>query len=337
MGRNKIEFVDANIYNHSTKNLFLETLKNESSRNAFKSMLTQISKYEKEIDKNFYDMSINEAKNCIDTLTRTTLNASSTLLSKLSTYLFWTIANNFSENSVLLSWVKTLKGSDIVSKTAMENQYITKKDLYNIMSLIRNAQDKALLTLLFHGVEGTELYELRHISKSDIDFNNNLIHLKEHNKATYNRDVKLSVQEMDIVKEALEQTSYYLVDIDEKGKEAIELLSLTDSDYLFKVIEFTKKRRATASDIVTRAELSRRLRGISQEVKNPLNAGNLIASGMIYELTQLNKEFEDITDDDYIYILKKYNKKINTSSIVSLRDLYKYLLKNEIEVAIAQE
>lgn len=340
MGRKRVEF-NIDVFNYDTKILFLESIKNNSSKDAYKSMLIQISKYEKEINKNLYDMNINETKNCIDTLTRTTLNASSTLLSKLSTYFFWAIANNFTDNVETLSWIKILKGEDIVSKTAMASQYITKEDLYGIAEIIRNAQNKALIILLFHGVEGTELSELRQIKKSDIDFNNNIIYLTgytvNHNKKkTYHRNIELASYDMDILKEAMEQTSYYEINPRRiRGQEAKQLSPLIESEYLFKNIEYIKEKANNSNvDVIRRSELIKRIREISQQINKPLTPGNIIMSGQIYELTQLNKEFEDITEDDYNNILKKYNKKINKSSMITLRDLFKYLLKNEIKVAV---
>ena len=93
-------------------------------------------------------------------------------------------------------------------------------------------------------------------------------------------------------------------------------------------------RRKNAYEPVKRALLTDRIREVSEIAKKPINAGNIIMSGMLYEITQLKKEFDEITNEDYNNILKKYNKTVNDSSRISLRDLYKYLLKNNIKVAV---
>jgi integrase len=302
--------------------------------------LLQIARYEEEINKEIYNMSIPETKSCIDTLTRTTLNASSSLLSKLATYFFWASANHFAKDeqmlAMTLSWLKDQKGEDIVSKVAMSNQYLTKEKIYyQVAKFCQNKQNEALIILLFKGVEGIELCELRNIKKSDINFKTNSIHLTGYLSKTdrmnvYNRDILLTDYEMDIINDALDQHNY---NEEVNSKEVRDPIPLLETDMLFKNIQ---KNRAKPDYIVKRSELIKRIREISQEVQKPLTAGNLIMSGQIYELTQLNKEFKDITREDYITILQKYNKRINISSIINLSSLYKYLLENGIEVAVSQ-
>ncbi|WP_297419016.1 hypothetical protein [Clostridium sp.] len=344
MGKREVK-LDTNIYDYEAKLLFIDSFQNVSSQKAYKSMLVQMGKYEKEIDKEFYNMTINEMKDCIDTLSHKTINSADSLLSKLGFYLFWAISNNLADNNApeVLGWLKTLKGEDIVSKTAMGNQYLTKKELYTIGSAINNSQNEALIILLFHGVEGIEMSELRNIKKSDIDFAKNIIHLHGYSPVQYtngvheilSRDIELSIYEMGIIKSALMQLDYSETKLKEKDGQQIEKIytyNLVDTEYLFKNRESLKGKTSVGN--VSRNELNKRIREISSIVKIPLTAGNILDSGKIYELTQLNKEIQDITDEDYTNILKKYNMQINPSSIFGLRQLYEYLVKNEIGVAI---
>lgn len=332
-----------NVFDSEVKNLFLndkEFFTSYASKKAYKSMLLQISKYEEEIDTKIYDMGSIEARRCIDTLTRTTLNASASLVSKLVKYIFWANANNCTKDesraSELISWLKSLTAYDIVSKTAMESQYYTKEDLYDIGMMCKNAQDNALLLLLFNSVEGIEMSELRLLKKSDVDFENNLVHVNGYSsrntkEVLQQRDIKLEDYEMQVLKDAINQSTYYVRNVDNNKKETKDTIPLFDTEYVFR-----DTQKAKGKDIyepISRDKLNTRIREIGRMLNKPLNAKNIVVSGEIYELNKLKKEFKDITDEEYENVLRKFNKNLTLCAISGLKDLYRYLVTNNIKVA----
>ena len=168
-----------------------------------------------------YDTTIEELRGCLETLPKTTITSAASTISKLVTYWKWALnPGKFTNNVTTLSWLTSKKVEDLIPNTALENTFISEEEMYEIVEKeCRNKMDGALILLLYRGLYGNQMSELRYLEIDNIDFENNTIKIvgdiKVNKKLISNiRNITLSDRDMQIIKQASLQSSYSIKDPD---------------------------------------------------------------------------------------------------------------------------
>jgi integrase len=341
------------MYNPQVKEKFLDTqIKNKKSRDTYEITLGNISEFERSINKNLYDMNIEEVKSLFETLTTNTLISVSSIKSRLIKYISWAMlpSVNLSQNGLMLSLLMNIEDEDLVSVVAMENQYITAKEKDILVEYCKNFQDKALVMLSFRGVSGVDMSEMTNLKYSDLNFETNEIHLhglvKRRDKDTkktvlvqQERTLKLSKEEMNLLELAYKTTTYWNFKEHnrDKTKPATWVTDiLVDNKYIFR-----KTQRKTKDDTVNEPirtqvlmlRLKTLVKGEASDFvgiqKPQVVFKTLLVSGMLNELKMLGKNPNEITDEDYKAVVTKFNSE--EYNFASLKKLHKFMVKRNMK------
>lgn len=337
-------------YNPDVKEMFIEEkIKNFSSKKAYRIILGNISEQERLFDKNFYEMTIDEARETLDMLNKKTISSVASAKSKLIKYVQWALHGDFEGNKELLSWLKTVEDESLTNRTAMENQYIGIEEYWNIIHFAKNPMDASMVILGFNGAGGYNHSDFTTLTNNDLDFMDNTVHLhgkiktnnKVENLATERngRTIQLLKPEMDILYSAMGASEYWVKPINRKGnkKPEWEKRDLVINNNVFRPMDYGKKESDPEADINSQV-LMRRLRvlvGKEGYGKPQINFKTLGVSGMLYQLKLSDKSVDQITDEDYTQIVVKYN--LRELNYGSLKRLYKFMINKEMAITSSDD
>src|SRR5690606_42012578 len=91
----------------------------------------------------------------------------------ISGYLNWCVKNRIISKNVM----EDMKPADFEKFIYDDSEYLSEKSLRRIEDLCNNYQDAVILRLLFIGVGGKQLSEIRNLKVSDVDFTNKKLRL----------------------------------------------------------------------------------------------------------------------------------------------------------------
>jgi len=196
---------------------------------------------------------------------------------------------------------------------AVENQYIKDRtELYNVCEDIYNAVDRAIIVLLYEGVGGEKLTELRELKKTDVKIITKEINITngEYPRPLSNVDDRT----MDILEEAINTYEYYTNNGESVAKAPKRYM--IESDY---VIRPTKMHNMDGSPISSMGIDVKFSKIKKWTGKYYLTATNIIYSGIFEKLAKIeeNKELDTM---DYRETLIKSG--INPESYGMLKERY---------------
>ncbi|MFS0905704.1 hypothetical protein AB3N02_21910 [Priestia aryabhattai] len=134
----------------------------------------------------------------------------------ISSYLNWSVNNDFTAVNVLAG----LKPSDFEKYLVHKEEYFTEKQLTRWESRCANYQDIVINRLLYIGVGGKQMSEIRNLTIDDVDFKNRTLTLK--NTLKEDKETKLPTKyserlfridkddniTLEIIRKAFEQKKY---------------------------------------------------------------------------------------------------------------------------------
>lgn len=295
------------LYNEEVKNRYLERYDNEGTVNTIRSIFMKTANTERPLGKDLYNFSLTEEE-LIDVFKE--LNPLSTTVSAsygrhIKNYLSWAIANGYRDDNINpLSGVDNDWYDQFVDKT--RKIHWAEEELYKeLIEKLDNAQDQALLSLIFEGILGRGFSELKGILYKHINWNNNEI--------TINRDgeekaVKVSDRTMRYVENAYKQQVYRIYNEKTGDYNEKELVS---SDYLFKNV---KSPRTKEGEPLSLQVFYNRMQSIrDQHGLDLLTPNALKQSGINYNVYLLAKEKiekgeePEIGYDELAAVGEKYN------------------------------
>jgi len=198
-----------NYYNQEELKVeFLSTVEikySEAKFNLTKNVLSKIDEVETSKGKSIYLFTLDEIKEFLSGLQATSITTLNTYYSTLKKYVDF-VSIKHPEKEIDLATIKKLSSRDmeeLINQEAHEERYITREELFKLISNAVNPQDKALFLLLFEGVRGKDYNELRLLEEKNIDLEANTIQLP-------NKTIKIKDRRtMFILKSAMNQTEYY--------------------------------------------------------------------------------------------------------------------------------
>ena len=169
---------EKSLYNHDIKIKYLNEMVASrtisiETRNNYLRIFKVASKIEFELDKDLSIFSLEEIEIILNAFQAKNRNTVESYARIISSYLKWSVKNQYT----LINVLSDLRPDDFNKYLTNGEVYMTEKELWAIEGNCVNAQDAVILRLLFIGVSGKELSELKNLKRTDIDFENNRLKL----------------------------------------------------------------------------------------------------------------------------------------------------------------
>ena len=292
------------MYNEERKRAFLEEqYPSESSRDILAYLFYKSRITEEELNKDLHDFSRDELINFFHNLDPKNETSARTNGSVIYSYINWASENRYrvvTDNPLLgipSSWYDQFIGE--------RKLYISKDKLDEIVrpDCIVNAQDSAILQLLFEGVSGTRLSELLNLKQGDIDWDNNLLHLVDDKYGKREKPLKVSDKCMELLKKAIDEETYFSKNGTVEGKKSE--ISLVKNVYVLRNI----KVGGYSVDKGNPSLVYRRMDMIQEFVDTGLEnftTKTITKSGMIYEGYRLFLEDGELGSEQLSRIAEKF-------------------------------
>lgn len=286
----KTQFIDYSKYSTGTKRVVL-------------ALFRKTAVYEKALAKDLYEFSIDELAEVLRSLKAKTVRSLQNHISTIERYIAYAIklkklGHDFNYASTFDSKNKI---SDLLDEEAEENMIFEKDEIMEMALNSDNAQDGVILALLFDGVSHkNEFEELRELEKSNIDFDNQQIHLED-------RTIDISIETKMLVEDALDQDRKYISINGEKSRQ----YKIAEGDNVIRGLRGKSKVKGQI--------INQRLLRMSEIFGYPfLNATNISYSGQIHYSEELLKNGFGL-DEVVERILNRFSIPVNPSSIHYLK------------------
>lgn len=263
------------MYNEEVKLYFLESnYKSEDSRNVVKYVFEKSELSERILKKDLYMFTLDEIRLTVLDMGYSSLNTVRNTISIIKNYIDWSETSGYrhSNTNVLASvddeWLNKL--------TVKRQKTLIRIDEFEeIKSHIVNENDKLMLDLLWNGVFGKELSEIRTLQVSNIEGNT----VKLFDKDGSSREIELCE---DIIKRI-----YAVNDLKEELDLNGNVQPLNITDYVFK----HRVKKDNNHDIINYSYVLRRIKDILEPFKDyKLTAKSFYNSGMIHKYYEALKE-----------------------------------------------
>lgn len=187
------------LYNPEVKKRFLEKYPYSS----YERILQRSYVFEEALGKDLYDFNMDDIKRVLYDLNPLTLGSSRSNGRIITSYIDWAIEEGFRRNNI--NPLKTVQ-SEWFDQFVDQNKkiFITDQELEDIERNCVNAQDAVIVRALFEGLTVTELLNLK---KEDVDYENNVLKLKDDKKGE--RTLKVSDQCIKLISQAATETKHY--------------------------------------------------------------------------------------------------------------------------------
>lgn len=249
----------------------------------------------------------------------------------ISSYLNWSVQKGLVEKSVLAdfrpdSFEKYITDAEI---------YFTDKQLRRYEDQCENYQDAVIIRLLFMGVGGKQMSEIRNLKKADVDRTNKRLKLTNTLKAdkkglpikSTERWIEVDERTITLIDGAINQKEYVKKNGDLKQTEFNNVRPFTDlvsNDYVVRA-SITKTENWNVP--VDKFVIYRRIQTIAESLGiKDLTAKFIQRSGMIYHANQLIQEDELMLDDIKIvadrFNLKSYHNLKGFLTVDNIRKTY---------------
>ena len=231
----------------------------------------------------------------------------------ISSYLNWSYQHNKTQTNVLSS----LKPTDFEKYLTNEENYFTDKLLRRWEDGCANYQDAVLLRLLFNGIGGKQMSEIRNLKKTDVDFDNKRLRLVNTLKSDSNglplkfteRWIDVDDRTLDLIRGAIDKKTYLKKNGDMAETQHNNVRAFTDlvsNDY---VVRASITKTDNWNTPVDRFVIYRRIQMLSEIFGIEILTTKFIQrSGMIYYANELMKDGE-LALDDIKMVADRFNLK----------------------------
>lgn len=284
------------IYNPEVKEQFLSNYK-PSTQKTIRRIFKASYLSEKDLNKDLYAFNREELRSFFFFLRPAKFASSKQNGHFVKHYIDWAIENGYKKgvnplDGLAQDWFKQFVDEE-------SKHYFTEEELTNVVDQCQNAQDAVIVQLITEGVLGEACEELLNLKKDDIDFENNILTLRDE-KNRKERKRKVSDKCIKLCKQALAESEY----IKSNGEASPDVLSpvvkLVNNDYVIKsALTNTKNFGKAEYGLIHRRldVLSNYFKLPNFTPKNIHNSGMLIMAKNIY----LEKGSLDENDFDLIF------------------------------------
>lgn len=267
---------------------FFGNIKNKSTEKNYKRLVLNLEKYLEDADMEVGELGLDHLTDFMKHYVKPSTNVSAR-----------------SHTSMLIKFLREthnieLDNADynyIVGSSVIEQDYISKHFLDDLISVLKNFQDIIIPILIFHGVTGKEGIEMRALTNNDVL--NNGVRLRNEKGELTGEFVEIESEYIKYLKMAKNETIYYKKNGENIHDPRHESSPLCESNYLIRVVGKTdSKQDQMANKYVhqNRFEMIRNLdvvKELSEEYNlstKALTLKQIKKSGMIYEFKKLIKD-----------------------------------------------
>lgn len=291
-------------YNQHTKERFLNKFP-ENTQTTYSRVFKFSKDTEAVLGKDLYDFNLDEIESVLYDLMPRTKVSSHSNGRVVTSYITWAIEQGLRKNNI--NPLKVV-GADYFHKFVDENVnlFFTDKEIAQVEDGCTNAQDAVIFRLAFEGVGGKKHSEMRNLKRQDVDYENNVLLLKDEDESE--RSHKVSDRCIHLIEQANRQRIYYKRngEMMETANNIRNYADLVENDYVLR----TALTRSSNYDKVDISLIFRRVSAIAEIFDIPyLNVTNITKSGMLFMAKQLVERDGELTMKQYREIAARY--KIN--------------------------
>lgn len=286
------------LFNPSLKIRFLSEVR-ESTRQSYERIFRITQKFESALNKDinlFTEKQLDVVLYGFKAKNRNTIESYARIV---SSYLNWSLNMGLTP----INHLSKLRPDDFEKYIINEEEYITEQKLRRYEDLCENFQDGVILRLLFIGVGGKQLSEIRNLKKTDIDFERMEIKLTnslkedEHGRPIKSTERYLKIDERTayLLRGAIKSETYVKRNgMMEERDNVRTYTDLVNNDY---VLRPSITRTEHFDTPVDKYVIYRRINVLSETLNIDLTAKFIQRSGMIYLAKNLTKGDEVLLDD----------------------------------------
>lgn len=272
-----------------------------------------VRKLEQKYKKDLAQFDIEVLKELMGDFQAKTESSLASRLSIINKYVDYAVAKGYVEmNNTIFITGDMLK--DFLDTRAVNMRYIDINEFNAIKEVCKNYQDLIILELPWEGILGEKCIEARNLSEKDIDFDNNIIHIRDENE----RSIRVLDKTIKIIKGAIDEEEYEVY-LNENSDD----IKFKGVRYLRKTPHIIRKSTSGKNDIISYDGFVRRLKDIAKWYGNPfITPTTLWWSGMFHYLGLTEKEKGKLDKDDYWKIMERYGCPMNDSYVQKVKNMY---------------
>lgn len=331
----------SDLYNSQIKDEFLKAQYDDlDTRRSVYYEFKSIAKKERELNKDVFAFNNSELRSLVQTIDRTSVSALSKTLSILNTYVNWAILNGKRgkyENGINFVQGFTLAQKDLrkyVSNRKMYLSILDKVELENFLNLLVNPMDRALILCFYNFVGGDKMYEVRSLTASAINVENNTLILQtDEDDPSKTRVQPVSQRLINELIMASKVDKYYRDDGEdwEIGKSSVPYLELIDNDYIFRPI---KRREDYSEGMFSLSGFTNKIKNIKEEADlEYVTPTSLRDTRIIHEISDETKSRGLSYPDRDVYntvrnrLKEKHNHNLSPMQFYSIRQKAQQILE----------
>jgi integrase len=299
------------LYEEDIKEEYLETLPKETA-DVYRFGLYRSSDTEDVIGKNLYNFSTDEIKSVLIDANHSTFNSIRLTLNVIESYIKWAIETGKVNSNI--NPAKTIKNDELNTYLTNKKILFSEEEIKSLMSEMVNAQDRIIFQLIFfEGINGYEHSEILNLTKSDINWTNRTLHLKDDKHGE--RDVRVSEETLNLIEKAIEQTHYQNKNGEATGK--TPELPLMENDYVLRTSATRDENLGKADKHLIYRRISAMKDNLASTNHNLkyLTAKSIEKSGMISYAVKLYMENSKLENEELKAVAKKFGvRKVTMNS-----------------------
>jgi integrase len=300
------------LFNEEVKTNFLNTIK-EGTKQSYDRILKIAQKTESILGKDLNQFSKNELEAVLYDFEANNRNTIESYARIISSYLHWSVKNGLSAKNILEDY----KPDDFHKFLTNEEAYFTEKQLRRYEDGCANYQDAVIIRLLFNGVGGKQLSEIRNLTKDDVNWSKKQLRLVNTLKADDNgmpvkfteRFLTVDDRTLEIIQGAIDQKTYYKRNGQIKQTPTNNIKAETDLAVSNYVVRPSITRTDEGNKPTDKFVAYRRLQVLSETLGvDDLTAKFIQRSGMVYYANQLIQG-DVLSLDDLKMVADRFNMK----------------------------
>lgn len=305
------------IFNAKAKNDFLENMMekeriSEETAGNYLRIFNITYGHELMLEKDVSEFTLEEMEKVLYGFKANNRNTIETYGRIISSYLNWAVQNKIINKNVL----EDFRPETFEKYLTNEEIYFTDKQLRRWEDQCENYQDSVILRLLFMGVGGKQMSEIRNIKKSDVDMKNKRLRLvntlKADNQGTpikfTERWIDVDERTIDLIRGAIRQKTYAKGNGIIKQTEHNNIRPYTDLVNNEYVIRASITKTDYLAVPVDKFVIYRRIATIEESLGVSLTAKFIQRSGMIYHANELIQDGV-LSLDDMKIVADRFNMK----------------------------
>jgi integrase len=297
------------LFKASTKEQYLNEIK-ETTRQSYERIFRITKDFEIALDKDINQFTQEELETVLFSFKANNRNTIESYARIISSYLNWSVKHNLVGSNLLESY----KPDDFEKFLIDEETYIPERKLRRYEDNCENYQDAVILRLLFMGVGGKKLSEIRNLKVADVNFRKREIKLTNTLKEDANgnpvkfteRYLKVDDRTLDLIEGAIGQETYVKRNGQMVERDNVRpFTDLVANDYVVRA-SITKTEHFNAP--VDKFVIYRRIAVLSETLGVDLTAKFIQRSGMMFHGKELIQDGK-LSLDDLKIIADRFNMK----------------------------